>query len=53
MVSVPTGSLGGGRRYTDPLDQVRRIADDARLEVVADQPLGVEHYVHLRPEGGS
>lgn len=48
VVSVPTGSLGGGRRYADPLDQVRRIADAAGLAVVADRALGVEHYVHLR-----
>jgi len=53
VVSVPTGSLGGGRRYTDPLDQVRRIAEDAGLDVVADRALGVEHYVHLRPEVSS
>jgi 16S rRNA (guanine(1405)-N(7))-methyltransferase len=49
VVSVPTGSLGGGRRYADPLDQVRRLAEDAHLEVHDDRPLGVEHYVLLRP----
>jgi len=49
VVSVPTGSLGGGRRYADPLDQVARLAARAGLEVVADRAVGVEHYVHLRP----
>jgi 16S rRNA (guanine(1405)-N(7))-methyltransferase len=52
VASVPTGSLGGGRRYTDPLDQVARLAATAGLEVVADRAIGVEHYVHLRPSVG-
>lgn len=53
VVSVPRGSLGGGRRYADPLDTVQRIADAAGLTVVADAAVGVEHYVHLRPARGA
>lgn len=53
VVSVPRGSLGGGRRYADPLDTVRRTAEVAGLDVVADAAVGVEHYVHLRPAGGA
>lgn len=49
VVSVPLGSLGGGRRYADPVEQVRRTAEAAGLEVLAEQALGPEHYVHLRP----
>ncbi|HEX7131001.1 MAG TPA: hypothetical protein VF228_00410 [Iamia sp.] len=52
VVSVPSRSLGGGRRYTDPLDQVRRTAAAAGLDVLADRAIGVEHYVHLRVLGG-
>jgi 16S rRNA (guanine(1405)-N(7))-methyltransferase len=53
VVSVPRGSLGGGRRYADPLDTVRRTAEVAGLDLVADAAVGVEHYVHLRPSGGA
>ncbi len=51
VVSVPRQSLGGGRRYADPLEQVARIAAAAGLDVRDDRALGVEHYVHLRPAG--
>ncbi len=48
VVSAPTGSLGGGRRYADPLDLIGRTATAAGLEVVADAAIGVERYAHLR-----
>lgn len=53
VISVPRQSLGGGRRYADPVESARRIAAAAGLDVLDDRALGVEHYVHLRPAGGA
>jgi 16S rRNA (guanine(1405)-N(7))-methyltransferase len=52
VVSVPSRSLGGGRRYgAGPQEQVAKLAAETDYLVVDERSLGVEHYVHLVKPG--
>lgn len=48
VISVPSQSLSGGRRYADPLGLVQRTAEAAGLDLLDSRALGAELYAHLR-----